>query len=222
MRFLESLSDGIINRSVEELIGALFIAAAVAGVMAGIYARCRRNSSPSPTFVAGLALAAGAFCMALTAGYIEHRESARTSGSAANPFAVARSSPDGPGRLAPPEPWSISGLGWSSGFHVVVAADENRDGRVTSEEAARMVRNADTDGDGSVNFRDIDRLIATRFFQPSGRRPVPLPGGAIAEPAVDRRPAEAAQQSDAPNTARQRSSSDPSPESHDPKGGQPK
>ena len=48
MRFLESISDAILNRSPEELIGALLIAGAVAIVMAGLYAIGRRKSSPSP------------------------------------------------------------------------------------------------------------------------------------------------------------------------------
>jgi hypothetical protein len=78
MRFLESISDAILNRSPEELIGALLIAAAVAIVAAGLYALCRRKSSPSPTFMGGLGLAAGASCMALAAGYIEYTETDTT------------------------------------------------------------------------------------------------------------------------------------------------
>ena len=64
---------------------------------------------------------------------------------------------------------AFSGPGWSSGFHVVVAADEDRNGRLTPDEAALLVRKADTDGDGTVDFRDIDRWIMSRIrpsFQP--------------------------------------------------------
>jgi hypothetical protein len=176
MRFLESLSDAMLNRSPEELIGALLIAGAVASVVAGLYALGRRKSSPSPSFVGGLSLAARASSMALAAGYIEYAKTDWTLGPAANhPHpAPARWPPGGPGRAPLPPPWSLFGAGWSSGFHVVVAADENRDGRLTPEEVARLVRNADTDGDGSVNFRDIDRLIASRFrppFPPYGLPP---------------------------------------------------
>jgi hypothetical protein len=71
----------------------------------------------------------------------------------------------GPGSLPPP--WAFSGTGWSTGFHVVVAADENRDGRLTPEEMAHLVRKADTDGDGSNNSLDIDRLVMSRFQFPS-------------------------------------------------------
>ncbi|MDR3632507.1 MAG: hypothetical protein P4L84_01655 [Isosphaeraceae bacterium] len=167
MRFLESMSDAILNRSPEELIGALLIVAVTAIVMAGLYALGRTKWSPSPTFVGGLALAAGALCMAVGAGYIEYTATHQTYGSAVNPLAFARRPSGGPGRGTLPPPWSFPGAGWSSGFHVVVAADENRDGHLTPDEAARLVRKADTDGDGSVDFRDIDRLIASRFRPPS-------------------------------------------------------
>jgi hypothetical protein len=170
MRFLESLADAIVNRSVDELIGALLIAGAAGVVVAGLYALGRRTSSPSPTFVGGLGLAAGALCMALAAGYIEYAENARLLGSASNQAAPPTWPPGGPVRVPPPPPGSFFGPGWSSSFHVVLAADLNHDGRLTPDEAAQMVRNADTDGDGAVTFRDIDRVILSRFrprLQPS-------------------------------------------------------
>jgi len=162
MRFLESTSDAILNRSPQELIGALLIAAAVAIVVAGLYALGLRKSSPSPSFVGGLGLTAGAVCMALAAGYIEYAETDWTLRSAVSHPPPPRSTPGGPGR-AGPSPWGSFGPGWSSGFRFVVAADENRDGRLTPEEVARLVRKADTDGDGSVNFRDIDLLIESQL-----------------------------------------------------------
>ena len=159
MRFVESISDAILNCSPEELIGALIIAATVALVVAGFYALRRRKSSPSPTFVGSLGLAAAASCMALSAGYIEYAETNRTSGSGWRDPAAPKSPPGVPRQIKPPSPRSSFGPGWSAGFHVVVAADENRDGRLTPEEVVRLVKEADTDGDGSVNFRDIDRLV---------------------------------------------------------------
>ena len=110
--------------------------------------------------------------MALTAGYIEYVETAERNSS----VVPSRSRTCEHGRQVRRvrshrrHPGISSWPGWSSGFHVVVAADENRDGRLTPEEAARLVRKADTDGDGSVNFVDIDRLIVTVRFQPRPRR----------------------------------------------------
>jgi len=170
MKYLESTITAILNRSPEELIGALLLAAAVAIVMAGFYALARRKSSPSPTVVGGLALAAGVACMALAAGYIEYAETDRNSGSGTVPAAYAVRPPFGPGWAMPPAQFGNSGAGWSSGFHVVVAADEDGDGRLTVDELARLVLRADTDGDGLVNFRDIDQLIADRF-RPGSQRP---------------------------------------------------
>lgn len=162
MRYLGSISDAILNRSAAELIGALIIALAVAIVVAGLYVLGRRKSSPSPTFVGGLALVAGALCMALAAGYIQYLETDWISGTAKQQPAQVRWPVIGPGQGMQ----SLPGMGWSSGFHVVVAADENRDGRLTPEEMAELVRKADTDGDGSVTFQDIDQLIASRFRPP--------------------------------------------------------
>jgi hypothetical protein len=168
MRFLESIYNAILNRSPEELIGALIVAAAVAIALAGGFALRRRKTSPSPTFVGSLALVAGIACMALTAGYIEYAQTDWNSG-----LGVARASssmrpPGGPGWPTSPGPWGTYGAGWSSGFHVVVAADEDGDGRLGVDEVTRLVLRADTDGDGLVNFRDIDRVIAGRFRTPSG------------------------------------------------------
>lgn len=171
MRFLEAIADALLNLSTKEMIGALLIVGVVALVVAGVYALGRGKSSPSPTFVGGLGLAAGASCMALAAGYFDYTETDWNSRSAANHRAAPRWPMGDPDRRTPPPPWNFNGAGWSSGFHVVIAADENHDGRLTQEEVAGLVREADSDGDGSVNFHDIDRLIASRFgarFQPRG------------------------------------------------------
>ncbi len=221
MKFLESLSDGIINRSPEELIGALFIAAAVADRRGGdLRALVAGSRAPPRPLSAAWSFAAGALCMALAAGYIEYAGTDWTSGFRANqswhPRDGRRAVLD---RVPAPPPWGFFGAGWSSGFHVVVAADENRDGRLTPEEVARMVRTADTDGDGSVNFRDIDRLIAARFLEPSLRRRLtvrrrPSDRRADRGPAADGGRPRAL---DMPNTPRE--GSRPAirgPESHDP------
>ena len=112
--------------------------------------------------------------MALAAGYFEYTENALASRSAPKLPTRSRWQSRSSGPVTQPHPWSMSAPAWSSGFHVVVAADENLDGRVTPEEVARLVRKADSDGDGSVNFHDIDRLIANRFRQARSRRSGPV------------------------------------------------
>jgi hypothetical protein len=100
MRFLESINNAILNRSPDELIGALFVAAGVAVVVSGVYALGRRKSSPSPSFVGGLALASGALCMALAAGYIEYMETGGRMGSRADRVDFRRRDPRGSPDLA--------------------------------------------------------------------------------------------------------------------------
>jgi hypothetical protein len=163
MRFLESVFGALVDRSSDELIGALLIAAVVAGVMAGVYALGLRRASNTPVFVGGLVLASEVLCMTLTIGYIEYT-SPSLSGPGSTPFrpAYARWSPDGQDRNSLPPPWAFSPAGWSSGFRIVVAADVDRDGRLTPEEAMALVHSADMDGDGSVDFVDIDRILSFR------------------------------------------------------------
>jgi hypothetical protein len=182
MRFLESISNAILKRSADELIATLLIAAAIACVMAGFYALRRRKLSPSPAFVGGLALGAGLVGMTLVAGYLEYVEAQPSAGLGVMPDTYPRRPPAGTIWPAAPGPLGSYGGGWSSGFHVVVAADEDGDGRLHVDELTRLVLRADTDGDGLVNFRDIDRLIASRF--PSRWR---RPGPTAVDPG-DRRP----------------------------------
>ena len=176
MRFLKSIADAVLGRTPEELIAAILLDVAIAAVVAGIYALGRRKSSPSTSFVGNLAFGAVASGMLLVAGYIQHRETAWMYGGGSVPqngSGPAR----GPQAQGPPHQPPNGGIPhgiWSSGFHVVVAADTDRDGRVTADELARMVHEADTDGDGSVTFHDIDRLMASRF-RPSWTLPKGLP-----------------------------------------------
>lgn len=168
MQFLECCSDAIVNRTVDELIGAMFLAVAVALVMAGAYALHRRKSPPTPTFVGTLALVSGLLGMAVAVGYIEYAETVAINGGVPS-FNLADSKKGGMVPGPKMLPWNYFWAGRSSGFHVVVAADRNHDGRLTPDEVALMVRKADRDGDGSVDFHDIDQLLASRFrfpFQP--------------------------------------------------------
>jgi hypothetical protein len=171
MKYLTSIADAVVDRSPETLIGALLVATAIALVMAGLYALRRRKAPCSPTFVGLLAFASGVSCMALGAGYIEYKAQEMKSVPKGTPPVFA-GWPGPPPQNPPQGPWGLYGAGWSSGFHTVVAADENRDGRLTLEELTLLIRRADTDGDGSVDSRDIDRVImyrTRRASQPSDR-----------------------------------------------------
>ncbi len=165
MKYLRAVGDAILDRSVEELIGALLLATAVAAVMGGVYALRSRKSSATPNFVGVLVLATAALCMPLTAGYMEYLTTGGQSPSPLHFPGPAMRPPPEAGQAKPRPPWEPPPFngGWSAGTHIMVAADENRDGRLTADEVAALVRQADTDGDGAVNFQDLDRLLAHRF-----------------------------------------------------------
>ncbi|WP_422928191.1 hypothetical protein [Singulisphaera sp. PoT] len=185
MHYLESVADALVDRTADELIGALMIATMVAIVMGGIFALGKRKSIQSPSFVIGLALFAGLACMALTAGYFEHLKASHGPLGGRNIPHVLRGWPQGgPGQKPPQGGWDPPAIGWSPGFHAVVAADLNRDGRLTVEEATELVEKADADGDGSVDFHDIDKMLMGRFAPPMAppRPPVPPGPGKAATP----------------------------------------
>jgi hypothetical protein len=179
MSFAAAVLDAILDRSPGELIGALLIASAIGGLAMGLDAIVRRRRPAPPIFVGALALVVSLSSMALTAGYhaFETRRALLGDGPP----------PDRPGRPPSPKARGAGPFGWSSGFHVVIAADRDRDGRVTPEEAARLVRDADADGKGSVDFREIDRFLLDRA-RPD-REPDPDdPGRAYSGPSPAGRP----------------------------------
>jgi hypothetical protein len=166
MRFLEAVSGAVVDRPIDELIGALLVATVVAIVMTGLYALGRRRVSNPPVLVGGLVLASGVLCMTLTAGYIEYRAPnlSTTGWAPVQPPRPGWPPNNGPDRNSTPGPRGSSASRWLHGFHFVAAADEDRDGRVTLEEVTALLRRADLDGEGSVDFADIDRAVVNHFF----------------------------------------------------------
>jgi EF hand len=189
MKFLECIADAFLDSTAEELIGAMLIVVGIAVLMSALCVLRSRKASPSPTFVGGLVLGAGASCMVLATGYFRYAETVRIPGPASHlPFIPKR--PIG-GLLPdpPPPPRHNLGIGWSSGVQIVLAVDENHDGRITVEEASQLVRKADTDGDGSVNSHDIDRLVMSGF-RPPPRQSTPTTSGMNERPRPVQPPAE--------------------------------
>lgn len=167
MKFLESIPDAVLERSPEELIGAMIMATAIAAVMAALYAFNRRKATPSPTFVGGLALAASLACMAIVIGHLgSSGGDLMTTPDGVRP-GMRRGRTAGPSWPLMPAPWGFYGPGRSSGFHIVFAADADHDGRLTAAEMDLLLKEADADGDGSIDSRDVDRLIASRPHLPS-------------------------------------------------------
>ncbi len=158
MKFLSAILDGMLDRSLDELIGAVAIAGIIALVAAAVFAIATRKTPTTPTFVGSLALAAGVISMILVAGYLKYVESRDSSRNFVN---GPRMPPWPAGAMARPPmpPWPMP----TSGVHFLMNMDENHDGKVNTEEATRFIRAADSDGDGFANRQDIDRMIQARF-----------------------------------------------------------
>lgn len=185
MKYLSAISDAVLDRSANELIGAVLLAVVVALIIAGLHALFRRKVSEPSTLVGGLTIVANIVCMVVAVGYVEalRKPWATSQGSVASPANRHR----GPGFGAHgPRHGPAFGF-WSPGFQMVTAADTDRNGRLTEEEVAQLVQEADRDGDGSVDSRDIDNFLRSRMKPPSsfvgpprpveGPRPNPVDQG---------------------------------------------
>lgn len=161
MAFLETLSNAVMARSSRELVGAMFIATALALVLSTVYRLSKRKVADTSMLVVVLGLFANVAGMLIGAGYVQrqppvfptdtHRSSSNGFGKTGHPVANALRGSSG-----------FGGFGWSTGFHVLFAADSNRDGRLTREEFTEFVEKADTERRGSVDAKAIDNLILSR------------------------------------------------------------
>ncbi len=170
MGFLQCMSDAVMDRSPEQLIEALLAATAIAFLVASIYAVGSRKARPTPSFVGMLSLCGCAASMLVTASGILYLGTnwplpahVHHAGSPIHPAAAGSASRGG-------EPWNDPGPVMSTGAHVMIAADANRDGKLSREELDCLLREADFDGDGSVALREIDRLVVSRMVPPHARR----------------------------------------------------
>jgi len=161
MKYFSAISDAVLDRSANELIGAVLLAVVVALIIAGLHALCWRKVSEQATLVGGLTIFANIVCMVVAVGYVEAlRKPWATSQGWVSP-GDNRHHAQGAGPRGPRHAPAFGS--WSPGFQMVAAADTDRNGRLTKEEVAQLVQKADGDGDGSVDFRDIDAFLRNRM-----------------------------------------------------------
>jgi hypothetical protein len=177
-QFLYSMGNAVVDRPPDELIGAVIIALALSLAMAGVY-RIRRNKMSyalMPMIV--LAIVANLLSMAVAAGYMLHlrRTGRQTTNRMAQALALRSHH-----RRAPEAALAET---------LFQAADQNHDGRLSGEEASRaafdVVRQADTDGKGSIDAQSfgsaleaalIEHRDRSRRHPPAEETPPPPPPG---------------------------------------------
>jgi hypothetical protein len=178
MELIRSIYDAVVDKSPEELIGAVMVALAMSLTMTGLYALGRRKVSDTLPLVTGLMVVVCVVSMALAAGSALH---ARRAGFGIA-GATAWSPKVGPfppgfrpgGPPGPVPPWFRPGgfaFGWPPSQSFIKALDADRDGRVTPEEAARFVRSADASGRGSADAGEIAKVMSDLLRPPPGAGP---------------------------------------------------
>jgi hypothetical protein len=157
--YFQSLSDALIDRTIEELIGAVLMALALALALTGLYKLVRRKVNDPGMPMIALMLCANVISMALAASYItqarrEFLPKMDRPAMAWRPPSEFRGGPGGPGKRPP-------GMPVAPGF--VSAADADQDGRLSPEEAAEFVRTADAGAKGSIDAHDLDDALRGHF-----------------------------------------------------------
>jgi hypothetical protein len=94
--------EAVLDRSPDELIGAILAALVISAALAGVYAAARGKVRDRPLLVGGLILIACAVSMALAAGYLHQAEAGPALTSRFNGIVFEGVSPTGPRlRLGP-------------------------------------------------------------------------------------------------------------------------
>ena len=155
--FFDSLANAILDRSADELIGAVIVALGLSLAFAGIDFISRRKARENRMPMIAMMIGANLASMAFAAGYlVYHRKARGAPASERNQTTSVRL-----------EPILVESI-----FR---AADKNEDGLLSSEEAAvaaaEFVRQADPTGNGSIDGPTLEHALPPGGFN-RGRRPV--------------------------------------------------
>ena len=164
--YLQSLTDAVLDRTTEELLGAVMIALALALALAGLYALGRRKLKDPIMLMTGLMLFANLASMVVAAAYVVKARKDITSDGRNAAF------PPLAGHLGHGGPPSNHGRpdgppGSAVAFGIVKTADTNNDGKLSPDEAAAFVRLADTSGKGSIDGHDLETALMRSLPEPA-------------------------------------------------------
>ncbi len=144
--YFVSLGNAVVDRSPDELIGAVIVALGLALAMAGLYQVGRRNFRENMMPMIALMIVANLLSMAVGAGYLAHVRG----GKAVGP----------PHTIHPPFQHVTETFLVDAIFR---EADVNRDGLLSGDEASRaagsFVRSVDPGGDGMLDPESLNQAI---------------------------------------------------------------
>jgi hypothetical protein len=154
--FINALGNVIVDRTADELIGAVIVALGLSLAFAGLDFISRRKARENRLPMIVVMIGANLASMAFAAGYLAyHRKARGTAASERNQVTSIR-----------PETILAESI--------LRAADKNDDGQLTSEEAAvaaaEFVRLADRTGNGSIDALTLEHALRPGGFR-GGRRP---------------------------------------------------
>ncbi len=164
MEYLNSVGDAVVDRSLQELIGAIMVALALALATAGLYALGRRKVSDSAMLVTCLTIVSSVASMALAAGYLTERE--------------RRQRQEIPGaRSSGFRPRAAVSRGDLMAREIMKMADTDGDHSLSTEEAARaadsFIRAADASGKGSLDAPSLAKAVHFHMRNHDQQSPMP-------------------------------------------------
>lgn len=165
LQYWEAVQNALIDRSAQELIGAMAVALILSLIVTGLYNLGRRKIQDGVMLMTVLVLLACVVAMTLTAGFFTRRRdgSLRRTGPAAGFYGHPWAEPDRASMLAQ---WLLE------------RADRDRDGRLSEEEAAgaaaRFIREGNTEGTGPLNLEGLTYALRTNSIVPPPAWPRPF------------------------------------------------
>ena len=139
--YLQAVCQTIVKVSSHELAGGLLVGLILSLAASGIWMLVRKKLADPLPALCGLILAVSGLSMAFGLGHSHYQAEILK-------YPPWASGPNPRGDAPPPA---------SLGRRLLQDADANRDGRLTPEEAAQFVRDADHLGKGWVGIPEIDR-----------------------------------------------------------------